>query len=319
MNGPQDISFEELREQALALGWDDVGVTTPQIPEDDITAYREWIADGLHADLAYMENDLRCYPDRLLPGAKTAVIFVTYYKQEQLPFRSDAGVVASYARGRDYHNVHHSRLKKMIRWLEERTGLQDIARGFSDSKPLLEKALAVRAGLGWFGKNTLLIHRRFGTFTLLSGLLTTLELHYAKVVDERLPRCGVCTRCLDACPTQALVTPYKLDANRCLSYHLIESKGPIPEDIQEKNPGYAFGCDICQDVCPHNQRKAVSENMDFTSTQGIGGYLTPQTVEAIEANPEELFGTPLKRRGAKGLRYTLDTLMLLNGLNDEKR
>lgn len=301
------IPFNELREKALSLGWDDMGITPAQIPENDIVAYREWLANGHHAQLEYMENDLRCYPDQLLPGAKSAIIFVTYYKQEKLPFKEDAGLVASYARGRDYHNVHRRRLKKYISWLEQRAGQTDIAKGFSDSKPILEKALAVKAGLGWFGKNTLLIHRRFGTFTLLSGLLTTLELPNM-VTADRLPRCGSCTRCLDACPTHALISPYKLDANRCLSNLLIESKDNVPKDIQVKNPGYVFGCDICQDACPHNQRTPISYTEDFQPQKGLGPYLTDSLLKEIENDPESINGTPLKRRGVQGLRMTFDTL-----------
>ncbi len=298
-----EIPFDELRTKALSLGWDDIGVTTPIISEEDISAYRQWLSNGHQARLSYMENELRCYPERLFPGAKSAIIFVSNYKQQRATFAEDRGVIASYARGKDYHNIHHSRLKKMIRWLEERVNQQGIAKGFSDSTPILEKALAVKAGLGWFGKNTLLIHRRFGTFTLLSGLLTTLELSY-KVTSARLPRCGVCTRCLDACPTQALVSPYHLDANLCLSNHLIESKEPIPEDIQKKNPGYAFGCDICQDVCPHNVRSPLAQAEEFSPAAGMGAYLGEREIANIEEHPEKLFGTPLKRRGAAGLRYT---------------
>lgn len=304
------LSFQEVKDIALSLGWDDVGITKAQIPESDIEAYREWLQNNYHGDLGYMENQLRCHPQELLPGAKNALIFISYYKQEKQAFREDAGVVASYARGRDYHNVHHRRLKKMIRWLEERSGQSHIAKGFSDSTPVLEKALAVQAGLGWFGKNTLLIHRRFGTFTLLSGLFTTLDIEYSPLEKEmRLPKCGSCTRCLDACPTQALVSPYKLNATQCLSYHLIESKGSVPDDIMKKNPGYAFGCDICQDVCPHNVRKDVSSGIDFSPESGMGAYLTLELISHIESTPEVLFGTPLKRRGATGLRNNLYSLL----------
>jgi epoxyqueuosine reductase len=298
-----DITLEELRSQALRFGWDDMGVTAAEIPEDDIKAYREWLANGYQAKLAYMENQLRCAPQELLQGAKTAIIFITYYKQPQKPQPDqDKGLVASYAHGRDYHHVHRKRLKAFIKWLEERSGQNHIAKGFSDSTPVLEKALAVQAGLGWFGKNTLLIHRRFGTFTLLSGILTTLELpHTSVTMDLRLPRCGTCNRCLEACPTQALVSPYVLDANRCLSFHLIESKEPIPQEIQKRNPGYVFGCDICQDVCPHNQRKEASQIQDFSPTSGIGTYLNEEKISSILNKPESLFGTPLQRKGAQGL------------------
>lgn len=290
------------------MGWDDVGITPAIVPEADIKAYREWLEQDFYGDLSYMENEIRCYPEKLLPGAKTAIIFVSYYKQENQPFREDAGLIASYARGRKYHNVHHSRLKKFIRWLEEKTGKEKIAKGFSDSTPILEKALAVQAGLGWFGKNTLLIHRKFGTFTLLSGILTTLEFEES-VVEMRLPRCGSCQRCIDACPTQAIISPYHLDAGKCLSYHLIESKKSLPQETSEKNPGYIFGCDICQDVCPHNMRKSPSSSADFSPENGIGAYLSLTQIEELEEKPEKLYGTPLQRRGVTGLRHTAEKLL----------
>lgn len=301
------ITFDEIKAKALQLGWDDAGVTQASIPEEDIQAYKEWLADSCHADLAYMEKQIRCYPQEYFPGAKSAIIFVTYYKQQKQELNSHNGLIASYARGRDYHNVHRKRLKKFIHWLEQRTGQQGIAKGFSDSSPVLEKALAVQAGLGWYGKNTLLIHRRFGTFTLLSGVFTTIEVSQT-IMSMRLPRCGSCTRCIDACPTQAITSPYKLDAAKCLSYHLIESKKPIPHEIQEKNPGYIFGCDICQDACPHNFRTPLSSCTDFTPENGQGTYLNLKDLEELEKAPEKLFGTPLQRRGIAGLKHSAETL-----------
>jgi len=300
------LPFEEVRAQALAFGWDDMGATIPEISSENIQAYYAWLQNGLHADLHYMENRARTDSKTIFPGAKTALIFVSYYKQEKLPFKAGEGLIASYARGRDYHHVHRKRLKKMIAWLEERSGQTGIARGFSDSAPVLEKALAVQAGLGWFGKNTLLIHRRFGTFTLLSGLFTSLEISH-KALEVRLPRCGSCTRCLDGCPTQAL-TPYRLDAAKCLSYHLIESKNDLPEAIIQKNPGYVFGCDICQDVCPHNVRKNISSTPDFNPSKGLGAYLNEGKLKLLNEKPETLHGTPLQRRGVEGLRRNQNSL-----------
>jgi epoxyqueuosine reductase len=314
------LTFEAIKEKAFQLGWDDVGIAPAIIPEDDIRAYKKWIAENSHAGLHYMENDLRCYPEKLFPGAKTAIIFVTYYKQEKLPFKDNAGMVASYARGRDYHHVHRKRLKKFIAWMEDTTGLKDIAKGFSDSTPVMEKALAVQAGLGWFGKNTLLIHRKFGTFTLLSGIFTSLDISGTQTY-LRLPRCGSCTKCLDACPTQA-IQPYHLDAVKCLSYQLIESKNPIPDEIRKKNPGYAFGCDICQDACPHNVRKKETHQQDFSPNKGIGGYIDQQLLLELEATPEKLYGTPLQRRGVEGLKHTLspenrDKALIANNLEQK--
>lgn len=301
------IPFSALREKILALGWQDAAVTTATVSEANIAAYRAWLHAGHHGHLAYMENQMRCFPKEFFPGAQSAILCVSYYRGETLPFREDAGLIASYARGKDYHHVHRKRLKALIQWMEEKTGMQEIAKPFSDSAPVLEKALAVQAGLGWFGKNTLLIHRRFGTFILLSGIMTSLRFSDTKE-ELQLPRCGSCKRCLDACPTSALIDPYTLDARKCLSYHLIESKEEIPEWVRKANPGYAFGCDICQDACPHNWKKPVTETVEFLPSSGIGAYLTEERMGEIEQDPTLLFGTPLQRRKAVGLRRNLESL-----------
>lgn len=301
------INPKDIVAYAEKLGYDDVGITSARIPEQDISAYQTWLKEGKHGALHYMENQMRTDPDSLFPGAKTAIIFVTHYKQPKQPFEQGKGLIASYARGCDYHNVHRKRLKKMVRWLEEKAGEKGIAKGFSDSAPVMERALAVKAGLGWIGKNTLLIHRKFGTFTLLSGLLTTLEIEGTEAYERR-SRCGTCTKCLDACPTKAL-SPFEIDAAKCLSYHLIESQSEVPTDVQAQNPGYAFGCDICQDVCPHNVRPPVSDSPDFSPQKGVGSYLDLSLLEEIEQFPEKLNGTPLKRRGLKGLKNNCETLL----------
>lgn len=301
------MNFQTIKAKALELGYQDVGITDATIPDEDILAYKNWLKEGFHAKLAYMENEIRTAPEKLLPGAKSSILFISYYKQPKLPFKKNAGLVSAYARGRKYHNIHHSRLKKFIQWFEQEAGTTQVCKAFSDSTPILEKALAVRAGLGWFGKNTLLIHRKFGTFILLSGILTTIDVQ-DKVMNMRLPRCGSCTRCLDGCPTGALTKPYLLDAAKCLANHLIESKDPLPAEIAKKNPGYIFGCDICQDVCPHNIRKPTSECKDFSPESGIGAYLNLSDLKEIEKDPEKLFGTPLQRRGVDGLKHTASHL-----------
>ena len=304
------ISFDDIQLKSHELGFDDVGITHAHIPKEDIDAYIDWIRSGYHSDLSYMEKSIRCFPEMILPHAKTAIIFVSNYKQDKDKSMDLKGAIASYAHGKDYHNIHRKRLKKFILWLEEKSGLRGIAKGFSDSTPVLEKALAVQAGLGWFGKNTLLIHRKFGTFTLLSGVFTTLEIPFIpRTYGNRLPRCGNCTRCLDACPTQAFVAPYQLDAAKCLSYHLIESKKEIPDAIQKQNPGYIFGCDICQDVCPHNVKSPLSTREEFSHTSGIGKRIDKYKLEDLEKKPEMLFGTPLQRRGILGLKHTASTLL----------
>ncbi len=303
------ITFDELKATALELGWDDVGVTSPTITSENLESLRNWLDQNNHGNLSYMENLVRQDPKLLFPEAKTAIVLITNYKQPRVPFRKDAGIVASYARGKDYHHLHRQRLKKLILWLEHKSLQTNIAKPFSDSSPILEKALAVQAGLGWFGKNTLLIHRRFGTFTLLSGVLTSLPIEGEKH-EPRLARCGSCTKCIDACPTSAITSPYILDGKKCLSYHLIESKEPIPVYIQEKNPGYIFGCDICQDVCPHNVRNPLSLTTEFQPEYGSGEYINHEKLTIFQQEPERLFGTPLQRRKVAGLEHTMETLSI---------
>lgn len=300
------LPFSLLQAKAIEVGYDDIGFTTPEIPQEDIQAYYQWIKKNYQGDLAYMQNDLRCYPEKLLEGAKSAVIFITYYKQTPLAFKKNQGLVAAYARAKDYHNIHRSRLKKIVHWIEEQLDAKDLAKPFSDSVPILERALAVKAGLGWIGKNTLLIHRYFGSFTLLSGLLLkcTIENDSPQPIrywGSHYPRCGSCTRCIDACPVQALNSNYQLDAKRCLSYHLIESKNDIPSEIAKKNPGYVFGCDICQDSCPHNFRKKPGFPKDFEFETNSISYLDAKQLELIKDKPESLWSRPLKRAGAQKL------------------
>lgn len=300
-------TVEEVRGYALDLGWDDVGFTTPEIPAEDLASWRDWIGKGLHGPaLHYMESKLRESPLALFPRAKTAIIFISNYKQPKVAEAAtpERMLVASYSRGRDYHQLHRSRCKQLIRWLEEKVGEREIALPFSDSKPLMEKCLAVRAGLGWFGKNSLLIHRRYGTFVLIAGVLTSLEFPTAPPLSTREARCGSCQRCLDACPTQALYAPYQIDARRCLSYHLIESKEAIPQEIAVANPGYLFGCDICQDVCPHNVRSPLSQEEAFAPSRFGGPWVDETQLAQWEEEPSLLFGSPLKRAGTQRLRQT---------------
>jgi epoxyqueuosine reductase len=298
------ISLEDIREKALTLGWHDVGVTTAQVPEEDAAAYLSWVEQGYHGEMRYMERaDQRCDMEDFFPRAKSVVIFVSSYRQETLPFRDDAGLIASYARGRDYHNVYRKRLKKMVAWLEEISSVEGCARGFSDTAPVLERAFAVKAGMGFFGKNNLFIHKKLGSFVLLAGVVTMLEIEGTDIDHgRRKNHCGTCSKCIEACPGEALLAPYRLDARRCLAYHLIESKKPLPRDLAEKNPGYIFGCDICQDVCPHNAKKDLLCDEQFLPGKGRGAYLTEDELVAIQEQPERLHGTPLQRQGAELLR-----------------
>jgi epoxyqueuosine reductase len=230
---------------------------------------RAWLADGRHGSMAYLAEhaDLKADPSRLLEGATCAIMVADLYatRNEQPDDVADGhGRIARYARGRDYHKIIKKRLHALCdelaeRWPGSRT------RAFVDTAPVHERELALAAGLGWIGKHTLVIHPRMGSWMLLGGVLTTLELD----VDEREEpdHCGTCTRCIDACPTDA-ITPYAVDASRCISYLTIERREPIDPGLQQGIGNWIFGCDVCQDVCPHNSPRNTENGEANEAYQG---------------------------------------------------
>jgi len=275
------------------------------------------------ADMSWLEKTayLRIHPEELLPGARSVVVFLAPYRP--LP----GGRIAHYARYQDYHNVLHKRLRWVWRAFLQHTGMTARARFFVDSGPLLERDYATLAGLGFIGKNTMLIHPQWGSYTLLGAILTDLELPFSSrprwwrvnrkawaglsadpvEAPERLfSLCGSCTRCLDACPTGAFRAPGVLDARRCISYQTIENRqGLIPEELRSRMAGYAFGCDICQDVCPWNQ-KILSGTVRSTPPLRLKIPELPSLEEASTLD-EEVFrarfgGTPLRRIRAEIFR-----------------
>jgi epoxyqueuosine reductase len=235
---------------AYGMGFSLVG-TTALGPADTARFYDAWLDAGHAGAMRYMHHykKQRRDPRALLPGARTAIVVA-------MPYGGGAsGPVARYARGADYHEVMRERLDALQATLAERAGRAVQAKSVVDSTPLLERDLARRAGLGWFGKNTLLINPHEGSFILLGALLVDLDL--ASDAPFASDRCGRCTRCLDACPTQAFVAPRTLDARRCIAYLTIELRGPIPSELRPAIGDLLFGCDICQDVCPWNMRFAA--------------------------------------------------------------
>lgn len=236
---------------AYGLGFDAVGIAALGEP-DTREAFDRWLGDGHHAGMQYLDGDgaaLRRDTRLPHPGATHAVVLAASYGG-----REPSGAVARYARGDDYHEVLRERIRELHHWLERELGHAVNARPYVDSGPILERDLARRAGLGWFGKNTMLITPGAGAFVFLGSLLVELELEVSAPFDA--DRCGTCTRCLDACPTGALPSPRVLDANRCISYLTIEHRGAIPMELREGLGGLLYGCDICNDVCPWNRKFA---------------------------------------------------------------
>lgn len=277
----------QLKKAAEALGFSAFGVTAVPV-ELRADYFRRWLAEGYHGDMAWMarEPERRTDPTRVLPEARSIIVLGANSWQPQ-PERGYK--VATYALGGDYHDVLLQKLKQLCDDMHPHGGVH---RPYVDTGPVLEKPLAAAAGLGWQGKNTLLIHRRQGTWLLLGVILTTLELP----ADTPEPdRCGSCTRCQDACPTQAFPAPYQLDARRCLAYLTIEHKGPIPEEFRVALGDRVFGCDDCLTVCPWNKWAVTTREARFAARP-----LPPlrETLAWTETDFTRIFsGTPIKRLG----------------------
>jgi epoxyqueuosine reductase len=244
-------AFEaRLKAQALGLGFDLAGIATLG-PAETAPAFEQWLANGMHGEMDYLQRgaELRQDTMRPEPGMRSAVVVALDYGG-----REPGGPVARYARGDDYHRVMWDMLDELLAWVRAERGAATRGRAYVDTGPILERDLARRAGLGWAGKNTMLIHPDMGSFFFIGSLFLELDLSPdAPFTDEH---CGTCTRCLDACPTQAFSAPGVLDARRCISYLTIELRGEVPEEFHGALGEHLYGCDVCQDVCPWNVKFA---------------------------------------------------------------
>jgi epoxyqueuosine reductase len=292
-----------LEERAREAGFDLVGVTGAEPLHEGGERLREWQEAGMAADMGYMQRpvELLSDPRRLQKSARSVVsLGVSYYPGEHP--ESDGGRVARYAWGRDYHQVIKARLFRLREDLEEELGVRIKARGFTDAVPLLERSAAQHAGLGFFGRNSCLINNQIGSYFFIADLIVDLELEHD---PQGTGTCGRCTRCMDRCPTGAIKAPGVVDARLCISYLTIENRGEIPRELRPKVGDWAFGCDVCQEVCPYNKTKASRSRWpEFSAEAGTGPYLEIEKVLGIRTDEEfeEIFsGTPLTRPGRAGL------------------
>jgi len=259
--------------------------------------------------MGYMENhfEKRVDPVKLVPGAKTVVSVLLNYYPAKTQTDPDAPVVSKYAYGRDYHFTIKKKLKQLFDFIKENIYPELEGRWFTDSAPVLDRAWAVRAGLGWIGKNGNLISKKYGSFVFIGELILNLELE--EEVKEVKNACGTCTRCIDACPTGAITGPYNVDANRCISYLTIEHKGDIPNEFKGKFENRVFGCDICQDVCPWNHRLIPTDEPDFQPLQRLLDMKSEDWLDMQKDEFDILFkASPVKRTGYAGLRRNIDFL-----------
>ena len=286
------------------LGFQQLGISGVELPEDE-RRLLEWLEAGRHGDMDYMERHgtRRSRPSELVPGTLRVISARMDYwpgateETEALLEKKDRAYVARYALGRDYHKVLRARLQKLADRIQQEIGTFGY-RAFTDSAPVLEKALARGAGLGWLGKHTNLINKQAGSWFFLGELFTDLPLPLDEAATDH---CGSCRTCMDVCPTGAIVAPYELDARRCIAYLTIEHKGPIPEEFRAPLGNRIFGCDDCQLFCPWNKFAQVSREADFTPRAGLDG---PKLAELFAWSEAEFLrrteGSAIRRSGYEG-------------------
>jgi epoxyqueuosine reductase len=291
-----------IKAQAYGLGFDLVGITTLG-PVESATVFDEWLASGYAGEMAYLARgaEKRADTRRPVPGAKSAIVVGLDYGG-----REPSGPVARYARGDDYHDLMVSRLRELHRYIDSLVGQTVLGKPYVDTGPILERDLARRAGLGWFGKNTMLINPRIGSFFFLGELLLDLDLEPDAPFEA--DRCGTCRRCLDACPTSAFHAPRVLDSTRCISYLTIELKGEIDEAFQTSIGEHLYGCDVCQEVCPWNiQFGRTLVEPAFAPRAVIAGKDSQTLARQIMTMSDEDFRaafkeSPMKRAKLQGLK-----------------
>lgn len=301
------ISGKIIKSRAKELGFTFCGIAKAEPLEEQRHFYKEYIINKHHHSLHFLETHLenRLNPLLLLPGARSVIaLLMNYYPPEVIP-EEDNFIIAKYAYGKDYRLVIKKKINDLIIFLKKEYGEVD-SRIYVDSGPVLEKTWAQKCGIGWQGKNTLLINKNSGSFFFIGIILTNLELDPDQPEKDH---CGECTRCINACPTEALSRPYQLDISRCISYHTIESKDEIPEALKDKIRDRIYGCDICQDVCPYNKFASPHHEPDFLPPAALTRMRKNDWLELTEEKFNELFRkSPVFRIGYGKLMSTIRAL-----------
>jgi epoxyqueuosine reductase len=290
---------------AIELGFDEVGIAKAEALTEDAARLEKWLLKGFQGEMKYLENhfDMRVDPTKLVPGAKSVITLLFNYFPEKIQDNSSPKI-AKYAYGKDYHLVIRQKLNEFLFNIRESIG-QVEGRGFVDSAPVLERSWAAKSGLGWIGKNGNLINKKKGSFFFLATLITDLELQ----PDNPLPQdyCGTCTKCIDACPTQAILPNKTLLANQCISYFTIELKSAtLPDNLAAKANNWVFGCDICQDVCPWNRFSKPHNHPELAPKNEIISFSLNDWMSLDESSFKKIFKeSPLSRTKWKGIQRNL--------------
>lgn len=297
---------QEFKNAALELGFSGVAIAKAEFMEPEARRLELWLNQGLHGEMSYMTNhfDKRVDPRKLVPGAKSVISLLYNYYTADAQQDEDAPKISMYAHGRDYHKVVKKKLKRLFAWMQEHVGAVE-GRYFVDSAPVMERDWARRSGLGWIGKNTLLLTKEKGSFFFLAEIVCDADFLYDLPIKDH---CGTCTRCIDACPTEAISpTGYIMDGSKCISYLTIEKKGPIPDEFSDKMQGWMYGCDICQQVCPWNRFSEEHSEPDFRDRPELLGMSAEEWQDLTSDSFDALFeGSAVKRTKYEGLRRNID-------------
>jgi len=296
-----------IKDEALRLGFMACGIAKADFLEEEAPRLETWLKQHMHGTMGYMENhfDKRLDPRLLVEGAKSVIsLSLNYFPEKKQD--TDSPKISKYAYGMDYHTVIKDKLFQLLNFISEEIG-EVSGRAFVDSAPVLDRAWAKRAGLGWIGKNSNLISKKSGSFFFLAELIVDLELAYDQPFET--DHCGTCTKCIDACPTDAILTPFVIDAKKCISYLTIELKEEIPAEFNDKMDNWMFGCDICQDVCPWNRFSVPHSEPQFQPDENLLNMKKEDWQDITEEVFKGIFkNSAVKRTKFKGLVRNIDFL-----------
>ncbi len=299
---------KRIKSMALGLGFTSCGISHAEFLEDEAPRLASWLKKNSHGKMSYMENhfDKRLDPRLLVPGAKSVISLLFNYHNPVKPSDPEAPRISSYALGEDYHYVIKDKLKELVKMIKLEIGEVD-GRVFVDSAPVLDKAWAAKSGLGWIGKHSNLITKSQGSFFFIAELILDLDLIADSPINDY---CGTCTKCIDACPTDAIVAPYEVDGSKCISYFTIELKDALlPKEMSQQFENWMFGCDICQDVCPWNRFSLKHNEPKFEPKQELLDMSKNDWIDLTEETFTEIFRrSPVKRTGYEGLKRNIKHL-----------
>ena len=295
---------EFIKTEAKKLGFSGCGISKARFLSEEAKNFEKWLSNGYQGSMSYLEKniDKRLNPTILVPGSKSVISLAFNYFPPKKLIDNNNFIISKYAYGKDYHKVLKKKLKKLFFLMREKIGNIE-GRVFVDSAPIHERAWAKLSGLGWIGKNSLLINKNQGSFFFLAEIICDLELEYDEPV---LNRCGNCSRCIDACPTDAITKAQVINAKKCISYLTIENKENIPEELNDSMNNSIFGCDICQDVCPWNKNSKPHEEIEFLPKKNLRKLRKKDWVELTEETFDRIFeGSAIKRTKYKGLKRNI--------------